>query len=244
MSELKKYQKHYQEALNKYQNKKKYNYFLYINSIAIITLQLFSITLLLSINQPFHLLIISAAISYISTDFINGLIHMYMDNNHNYTSIFGPYIAAFHQHHVKIKYTEKSLLAIYFFESGFKFWLAPVLTIVCFLAVNNLIPEPITIGLILFCFFSSFAEVSHFICHNRRSPSIRFLQKIRILLPVKHHMKHHKEDNKNYAFLNGISDRLINWIAKRLYVGYKKTTDLHTNMHSNHNEFESTRITI
>ena len=52
-------------------------------------------------------------------------------------------------------------------------------------------------------------------------------------------MKHHKEDNKNYAFLNGISDRLINWIAKRLYVGYKKTTDLYTNMHISYNELES-----
>jgi hypothetical protein len=48
-----------------------------------------------------------------------------------------------------------------------------------------------------------------------------------LLLSKRHHGRHHIEDNVNYAFLNGMSDPLINIIAKKLYPGYKSTTDLH-----------------
>jgi len=41
-------------------------------------------------------------------------------------------------------------------------------------------------------------------------------------------MRHHRLDNVNYAFLNGMTDPLINWIAAVYYHGYQKTTDQHT----------------
>ena len=40
-------------------------------------------------------------------------------------------------------------------------------------------------------------------------------------------MIHHVSDNKNYSFLNGISDPLINCIAYALYDGYKNNADKH-----------------
>ncbi|MEK7394435.1 MAG: hypothetical protein AAB214_17905 [Fibrobacterota bacterium] len=38
------------------------------------------------------------------------------------------------------------------------------------------------------------------------------------------------EDNLNYAFLNGWSDPVINWIAKLCHGGCKRTTDLHDDL--------------
>jgi hypothetical protein len=35
------------------------------------------------------------------------------------------------------------------------------------------------------------------------------------------------QDNVSYAFLNGLTDPLINHIASRFYRGYKQNTDLH-----------------
>jgi hypothetical protein len=43
----------------------------------------------------------------------------------------------------------------------------------------------------------------------------------------RHHARHHLADNVDYAFLNGLTDPLLNVIAKKLYPGYKDTTDLH-----------------
>jgi hypothetical protein len=48
-----------------------------------------------------------------------------------------------------------------------------------------------------------------------------------ILLGKRHHARHHLGNNVSYAFLNGLTDPLIDPIARRLYPGYKITTDLH-----------------
>ena len=48
-----------------------------------------------------------------------------------------------------------------------------------------------------------------------------------ILLSKRHHAVHHLRDNISYAFLNGVSDPLINAIAARFSRGYKQHTDLH-----------------
>jgi sterol desaturase/sphingolipid hydroxylase (fatty acid hydroxylase superfamily) len=74
---------------------------------------------------------------------------------------------------------------------------------------------------------SSFAEVSHYLCHTSTSALAGFLANIGLLLSKRRHARHHLEDNSNYAFLNGFTDPLLNLIAARFYKGYKHHTDLH-----------------
>jgi len=44
---------------------------------------------------------------------------------------------------------------------------------------------------------------------------------------MSHHKEHHAKDNVGYAFLNGMSDVLIDKIANKLYAGYQQHTDRH-----------------
>jgi hypothetical protein len=162
-------------------------------------------------------------------DFINGLIHMYMDNNDHYNWIGGPLVAYFHLHHKRPVYIKHPLIIVYFNETGSKVWMLPVLLL--FVILNGkelaLISPSVLAFIMYFGILSSLAEVSHYICHTLNTPWSRILGKLHILLSKKHHSKHHNLDNMNYAFLNGMSDPLINIIAKRMYRGYKKNTDLH-----------------
>ena len=163
------------------------------------------------------------------TDFINGLVHLYMDNNTRYHTRLGPFIAAFHMHHLKPKYTEKHPFLVYFNESGSKFWLVVYLGLLYGFQCTLTIPLEVNFGLVCIGILSSVAEVSHYWCHQGYNAHrlIRVLQKNKILLSKKHHLIHHCSDNKNYAFLNGLSDPLINWIAARWYAGYKNHSDQH-----------------
>lgn len=74
---------------------------------------------------------------------------------------------------------------------------------------------------------SSVAEVSHYLCHTSSSPLAIRLGNCRIFLGKRHHAVHHLQDNRNYAFLNGLTDPLINAIAVGWGRGYKQHTDLH-----------------
>jgi len=166
-------------------------------------------------------------IAYLLTDLLNGLIHMIMDHNENYSSIYGPLVAAFHLHHQTPRYTRKPLPLIYFNESGAKIWLVPYLVFVLLALHYSLFSGFVMHVLVYIGILSSVAEVSHYLCHSSDSKVARFLAKIGLLLSREHHTPHHEQDNMNYAFLNGVSDPLINPIARRLYTGYKSTTDRH-----------------
>jgi uncharacterized protein YccT (UPF0319 family) len=55
-----------------------------------------------------------------------------------------------------------------------------------------------------------------------------------VLLSRNHHKKHHQNDNQNYAFLNGMSDPILNVVADILYAdGYKNQSDLHFETYEN-----------
>ena len=114
-------------------------------------------------------------------------------------------------------------------ESGHKFWLAIYLIILAFMQYFFTINANLNLGFVAFGIFSSIAEISHYWCHNppRNNVIIAFLQKYRILLSLKHHRIHHTQDNMNYAFLNGVSDPLLNIIARRFFKGYKDRSDRH-----------------
>jgi hypothetical protein len=74
---------------------------------------------------------------------------------------------------------------------------------------------------------SSIAEVSHYLCHSSTSALAGFLGNCGLLLSKRHHARHHLQDNSYYAFLNGLTDPLLNRIAAVFYKGYKHNTDLH-----------------
>lgn len=178
-------------------------------------------------GQSIMAIIISA---YILADFINGLIHLYMDNNDNYESLVGPFVAHFHMHHVRMNYSHSNAFVVFFLESGYKIWLFFYLVLVIVLQQQGTIGPYISVFLAAFGGLSSFAEVSHYWCHNgSHRPEIQMLQKLRLILPRHHHSKHHVQDNVNYAFLNGMTDPIINCIARWTCPGYKAHTDLHIN---------------
>ncbi|MDF1874285.1 hypothetical protein JHD48_00895 [Sulfurimonas sp. SAG-AH-194-I05] len=223
---LKEKQEAFSEAMRSYHSSHLYQKIYTFVSVVNISLQI--VLLYIATTLSFGLIWVPfiVVVSYFITDFINGLVHLYMDHNEGYNSFFGPFIASFHLHHKKPEYTDNNLFMIYFNESGPKFWLIFYLLFVFLLSFLEINPVVLSI-FILVGFLSSVAEVSHYLCHNSKSKSVLFLQNIGLLLSMKHHKKHHNEDNNGYAFLNGMSDVFIDKIAKRYYAGYKENSDKH-----------------
>lgn len=218
----------YGKAMELYLKYPFYNKMWWLTSSLTVSFQILSVYLLFAdIVWGFWVLPV-IIISFLVTDLVNGAIHMFMDNNTNYTSTTGPFIAAFHLHHKFPKYKNKNILRIYFEETGQKYWLVFYMTGIFLLQINGGISGAIELLLVSFSIFSSFAEVSHFLCHNSRSKSVKMLQKLRILLPYEHHLEHHSRDNMNYAFLNGVSDPILNRVASFWFKGYKHHADLHS----------------
>lgn len=170
---------------------------------------------------------VSIFVAYLVTDFLNGLVHMYMDNNENYESPAGPLVANFHMHHKIPQYRKHNLLVVYFNETGSKIWLIGYLLAVAFL-LHFFAVSPVVLYILVYIgIFSSVAEVSHYLCHTSTSPLVIFLGNMGLLLPKKHHASHHLNDNNGYAFLNGFADPPLDLIAKKFCKGYKNHTDLH-----------------
>lgn len=220
-------QNQFNDAMEKYDKKAIYKFIGETVSFVIILLQFVLAYLVFQKSIGIWMQILTFVMAVILADFINGLVHMYMDNNSNYTSIVGPFIAGFHLHHRTPVYKKKPLLMVYYNESGSKIWLAAFLLLAVPSVLMGMLNDILSYGVLYFAILSSIAEVSHYLCHGSRTKTHRFLASIWILLPIKHHMRHHRENNINYAFLNGLTDSLINRIAKIMYPGYKNTTDKH-----------------
>jgi sterol desaturase/sphingolipid hydroxylase (fatty acid hydroxylase superfamily) len=196
-------------------------------SVANVSLQLYLLYLIVphSIGPVWQLLSLLAA--YLVADFVNGLVHMFMDINDRYDSCAGPLIANFHLHHKIPQYKRNNLLVVYFIESGSKLWLAGYLLALLLLCRVPGV-DPVVLHLLLYVgIFSSVAEVSHYLCHSSTSYVAGLLGNSCLLLSKRHHARHHLQDNCNYAFLNGASDPLLNLIASACCKGYKENTDLH-----------------
>lgn len=223
--------KEFQIAMDRYHASFMYKKIGLLVSIMVISLQFITALQFYQMNVPIEplSLIIPFICAYILTDFINGLVHLFMDNNTHYHAIFGPLIATFHLHHVTPRYTDKHPLKVYFDETGSKIWLLFYLMILVIMQHTTTLPVGINFGLVCFGILSSVAEVSHYWCHNANNQHglITLLQNYGVLLSKKHHRIHHTNDNMHYAFLNGITDPLINLIAKYFYDGYKSNSDLH-----------------
>jgi hypothetical protein len=219
--------KQFNAAMELYNTGNTYKSFGTVVSVANISLQLYLLyrVMPLSIGLTGQIAVLIAA--FLMTDFINGLVHMYMDKNDDYESIAGPFIANFHLHHKTPRYKRSPLPVVYFNESGSKVWLVGYLIAVCILIEASGLNPIILYTLVYVGVLSSVAEVSHYLCHSSNSATGRFLAKIGLLLSKRHHAKHHIQDNTHYAFLNGVTDPLINLIARKYSRGYKNNTDLH-----------------
>jgi sterol desaturase/sphingolipid hydroxylase (fatty acid hydroxylase superfamily) len=225
--ELSEKQKQFNTVITRYNSRRVYKSFDTAVSITNISLQIYLLYRIWPHSIGYLWQLLAILVAYIVADFVNGLVHMYMDGNDNYESIAGPLIANFHMHHKIPQYRKNSLLAVYFNESGAKVWLIGYLAAILFLSGVSGLHHVFLYTLVYIGILSSVAEVSHYLCHSSLSPIAGFLADIGLLLSKKHHAGHHLQDNTNYAFLNGMSDPLLNWIASRWFKGYKQSTDLH-----------------
>jgi hypothetical protein len=232
MASLELKQKQFNTAMKRYDSSKRYKLFSVFVSIINITLQMYILTRALSLSIGFRQQIISLILAYLITDFVNGLVHLYMDDNDNYESWAGPLIANFHMHHRTPRYKDNNIFVVYFNETGSKVWLifylAPVAILSQLADMNTFLLYTLTYMGIL----SSIAELSHYLAHNSTSPVVKFLASIKLLLPKRQHATHHLQDNISYTFLNGVTDPLVDLIARRFFTGYKNKTDLHYAMYS------------
>ena len=214
--------------MDKFEHMPVYVWVGHVVSFVNVTLQ--AVLAVLAFRQPItpvdHVLTFVAA--YVLADLVNGLVHMYMDNNDDYLSPVGPLVASFHLHHRTPLYKRNPIPVVYYHESGAKIWLAFFLVAAVGCVWQGVLYGVAAYGIMYFSILSSIAEVSHYLAHDSDSKFARFLGRARILLPIKHHARHHIEDNISYTFLNAMTDPLVDALAKRLYpIGYRQTTDLH-----------------
>ena len=225
--ELSTKQEQFNAAMELYTSTSRYRLFGILIAIANVSVQIYLLFRVWPYSIGLAWQLLSVLIAYVVADFVNGLVHMFMDGNDRYDSIAGPLIANFHMHHKIPKYQKHNLLIVYFMESGSKIWLVGyLLAVVALLGVSGADPRLLYI-LVYVGILSSVAEVSHYLCHTSTSAVAMFLGKTGVLLSKRHHASHHLADNNSYAFLNGYTDPLLNLIAKKFSGGYKKTTDLH-----------------
>jgi hypothetical protein len=219
-------QKQFNAAMDLYRTRIRYKIIGFAVSILNLTLQCFLLYRVWPQSIGMLRQLVSLGVAYLLTDFINGLVHMYMDNNDRYDSCDGPLIANFHLHHKVPQYRRHNLLVVYFMESGSKVWLVWYLLLVLGLSFFN-IPPTLYYLLVYTGILSSVAEVSHYLCHTSTALPVRILAGCGLLLSKRRHARHHLQDNCNYTFLNGVTDPLVNMIAARLCGGYKQRSDLH-----------------
>lgn len=220
-------QSQFNAAMDLYRSKKIYTAFSRLVATLNVSLQMVLVYLIWDIQLGLAGQAGAFILAFVLTDFLNGLIHMIMDHKESYDSFYGPLVANFHLHHQTPKYTRHPLSAVYFNETGAKIWLVPFLMLTLFFEMNGSFSPFVIHTLVYIGILSSVAEVSHYLCHTSDSKAAHFLARVGILLSREHHTPHHTEDNVNYAFLNGMSDPLINLIARTFFVGYKNTTDQH-----------------
>ena len=220
-------QEQFNAAMELYDSRTGYKLFGRFVSITNISMQTYILSRALALTIGFWRQIVSLIAAYLITDFINGLVHLYMDANDNYESLAGPLIANFHLHHRTPRYQDNNLLVVYFNETGSKIWLVFYLAAVAILFHLTNINPVLLYTLTYIGILSSIAEVSHYLCHNSNSAVAIFLMRIKLLLPKREHARHHLADNVNYTFLNGATNPLVDFIAKTFSTGYKNKTDLH-----------------
>lgn len=107
-------QKQFNTAMELYNSRKVYKSFDILVSVSNIALQLCSLYLVMSFSIGFIWQMVALILAFLIADFVNGLVHLYMDSNDAYDSIAGPLIANFHLHHKSPRDVKDSLIGVYF----------------------------------------------------------------------------------------------------------------------------------
>jgi hypothetical protein len=220
-------QQQFNAAMERYTGLRRYRLFGAAVSVANISLQLLLLWRLWPHANGVAWQLAALVVAWPLADFINGLVHLFMDGNDRYDSLAGPLVANFHLHHKTPRYARSNLAVVYFTETGSKVWLVAYLLVVLLLTFLPAVHPALLSLLVYVGILSSVAELSHYLCHSSTDPLAEFLARCGLLLSKRHHGHHHLQDNRNYAFLNGMTDPLLNLIAGACCRGYKQTTDLH-----------------
>jgi len=218
-------QARFHAAMGLYHGRRRYRWFEGLVSTANVALQIVLVVAMTTRPSGWVAHALAIVVAYVLADLLSGVVHLVMDGNDAYESVFGPLIANFHLHHKVPRYTKRPLWLVYFKESGSKVWLVPFLLAV--VGMTDVLPTTIWLVLAYTGILSSVAEVSHYLCHSSNSRAVKVLAGMGLLLSKRHHEPHHRLDNVRYAFLNGMTDPLLDAIARRWFPGYKQGTDLH-----------------
>ena len=214
-------------AMERYQDKRIYRWFERAVSVVNVSLQACLVSLALATPIAPLPQLAAFLLAFVLADFAGGLVHMIADSNDHYCGFIGPLVAAFHLHHKRPVYRRSNLFAVYFHESGSKSWLAILLLLVALAHALVGLPRFALHLAAYFAVLSSVAEVSHYLCHVPHRRIFDFLARAGVLLSRRHHGRHHHCDNQSYAFLNGMTNPILDRVASVFFAGYKTTTDLH-----------------
>jgi hypothetical protein len=221
-------QQQFNAAMEKFDKEPVYKWVGHIVSFVNVTSQFVLAVIIFQQSIGIVSQVLTFAAAYILADFVNGLVHLYMDTNDGYESPAGPFVASFHLHHRTPMYKQNPLVYVYYHESGSKIWLAIFMLIAVPCIWLGFVTGVLAYGALYFAILSCIAEVSHYLCHVPKPQSGQILGRTRILLSKRYHItRHHVNDNIQYTFLNGMTDPLVDLIAKKFFTGYKNTTDTH-----------------
>jgi hypothetical protein len=193
--------------MDRYERRPVYRLIGKVTSIVIVSLQVYFLFVVM--NRPLGAVghLVAFALAFVLADFVNGFVHLVMDNTAGYDSAVGPLIAAFHLHHRTPAYRESFLPWVYFNESGAKIWLACVCMLVALFHAFFSLPP---FALALFAYFgilSSIAEVSHYLCHVPRGPFATFLGKTGLLLSPSAAVRDHQRRSRHREIPGEIRSR-------------------------------------
>jgi hypothetical protein len=220
-------QRQFNAAMERYEDKSVYRWVERTVSVVNLSLQAYLLALALATPiAPLQRLAVFV-LAFVLADLVGGLAHMIADNNDRYQGFIGPLVAAFHLHHKRPVYKRRNFFVVYFHESGSKIWLAILLLLVALAHALVGLPRFALHLAATFAVLSSVAELSHYLCHVPHRRIFDFLARAGLLLSRQHHGRHHHRDNQSYAFLNGMTDPLLDRVASAFFAGYKTTTDLH-----------------
>ena len=186
--------------------KKNTNYFTFYSCIYLLLF-----TYSLSFNQINILTMIQFFLSYLLTDFISGIVHLYLDNSNikfDY-SLTDYYRTGFEIHHtfptwqwlIDPEYKPQYEMLTLFVPMLF-------LLYINILSFNSIFITFITLFSLLMQYFHYSA---HAFIHGKKIPTIiRFLQKYNVIISPETHRIHHIYFDRNYTILNGWTNFIFN----------------------------------
>jgi plasmanylethanolamine desaturase len=140
-------------------------------------------------------LIVESLLAYTLADLLTGIYHFVTDRGWNVAS----QVALFQQHHDR--------------PAQLGVDLSPAIAGIPLMALALLGWHPVfflALGTSV-----TLAQVPHYWAHHRGNRLVRFLQRLHLLLPPRHHARHHHgEFDRNYCVLSGWNNFWLNWVVR------------------------------